>query len=127
MHAIVDSCSKIRARQEAVCELTQTEKPSLFLLKSTLHKLPDLEQKLCSTYHKKVRVASAHSRDFLSADTLLLLQCSPAEFYNLVRILNRISQQLDSFSEMALSDVKSELLLMIIGEVCLWLQTDEIL
>lgn len=48
------ACSKIRLRQQAVSELIQSEKPSLFLLKATLLKLPDLEQKLCSAHHKKV-------------------------------------------------------------------------
>ena len=54
----VPSCllnSKIRLRQGAVTELTKAESPSLLLLKATLHKLPDLERKLCSAYHKKVR------------------------------------------------------------------------
>lgn len=46
-------------------------------------------------------------------------QSSPSEFYDLVGTLNRISQQLDSFPEMAASDLKSELLLRIIREVCL--------
>ena len=45
------------------------------------------------------------------------LQCSPAEFHSLASTLSRISQQLDSFSEMALSDVSSELLLGVIREV----------
>lgn len=44
-------------------------------------------------------------------------QCSPVEFYFLVRTLNQVSEQLDSFSEMALQDLKSELLLSIIREV----------
>lgn len=46
--------SEIKLRQEAVSELTVSENPSLSLLKALLHKLPDLEKKLSSVYHKKV-------------------------------------------------------------------------
>lgn len=45
------------------------------------------------------------------------LQCSPAELHYLVKTLSHISQQLESISEMALKDLKSELLLTIIREV----------
>lgn len=50
----VSMYSKIRLRQQAVAELSLVDSPSLVLLKATFHKLPDLEQKLCSAYHKKV-------------------------------------------------------------------------
>ncbi len=45
------------------------------------------------------------------------VQCSPAEFYHLASTLSRISQHFESFSEMALNDLKSELLIRIIREV----------
>ncbi len=52
---------KIRQRQEAVTELCVSELPSLVLLKALLHKLPDLEKKLCSVYHKKVSLTGKGS------------------------------------------------------------------
>lgn len=45
------------------------------------------------------------------------LQCSPIEFYCLVRTLSQVSDQMASFSEMSLKDIKSELLLRIIRKV----------
>ena len=39
------------------------------------------------------------------------------EFYCLIRTLNQVSEQLASFSEMAVKDLKSDLLLQIIREV----------
>ena len=47
---------EIKRRQEAVSELSLSESPSLALLKASLHKLPDLEKKLCSVYHRKVGI-----------------------------------------------------------------------
>jgi hypothetical protein len=47
----------------------------------------------------------------------VIFQCSPFEFYSLARTLNKVSEQLGSFSEMALKDLKSELLLSIVREV----------
>ena len=53
--------------------------------------------------------------DFLS------LQSSPPDFYNLVSTLVLICKRIDAFSEMALMEFKSELLLDIIREVSVYL------
>ena len=50
---------------------------------------------------------------------LVFPQCSPVEFYYLVRTLNKVCEQMGSFSEMALKDLKSELLLSVVKEVCI--------
>ncbi len=52
----INNYSKIKQRQAAVTELNRSEHPSLSLLKASLQKLPDLEKKLCSAYHKKVQI-----------------------------------------------------------------------
>lgn len=129
MHAVVsgDHCEyfqmmfvrrQIQQRQDAVSELCLSESASLALLKALFHKLPDLEKKLCSVYHRKVFWSTfiIHSVVVI-VDVVVKLQSSPGDFYHLVRTLIHVSKKLDSFSEMALSELKSELLLDIIREV----------
>ena len=48
---------------------------------------------------------------------LSFLQCSPSEFYSLVKHLSHVYDDLKAFSEMASSDVSSELLLLAMKEV----------
>ena len=44
-------------------------------------------------------------------------QCSPSEFYSLVKHLGHVHDDLKAFSEMASSDISSELLLQAMKEV----------
>ena len=48
----------------------------------------------------------------------LSMQCSPSEFCSLVRALARVQREFQSFSEMALSDLHSELVQQAVKEVC---------
>ena len=119
MYVIINDVHRqIKQRQDAVSELSLGESSSLALLKALLHKLPDLEKKLCSIYHRKVPLRFIHcSYIMFLVVAVVALQSSPADFYNLICMLNRISKKLDSFSDMALSELKSEILLDIIREV----------
>ena len=47
----------------------------------------------------------------------LMTQCSPSEFYSLVKSLSNIHDDLKAFSEMAEHDISSELLLRALKEV----------
>lgn len=47
----------------------------------------------------------------------LSMQCSPSEFCSLVRALVRVQREFQSFSEMALSDLHSELVQQAVKEV----------
>lgn len=45
------------------------------------------------------------------------MQCSPSQFYTLVKNLSHIHDDLEAFSEMATTDISSELLLHAMKEV----------
>lgn len=49
-----NSYSEIRLRQEAVAEILEKNLLTAQWLRSNLSRLPDLERKLASAYHKKV-------------------------------------------------------------------------
>ena len=48
---------------------------------------------------------------------VLLLQCSPAEFYSMVKALVRIQVEMQAYTDLALSDFKAELLQQVFKEV----------
>lgn len=55
--------------------------------------------------------------------TFIVMQCSPSEFYTLVKNLSHVHDDLNAFSEMASTDISSELLLHAMKEV--WLGKED--
>ena len=49
----------------------------------------------------------------------LMIQCSPSEFYSLVKCLSHIHDDLKAFTEMAENDISSELIQQALKEVCI--------
>ncbi|XP_060571566.1 DNA mismatch repair protein Msh3-like [Ruditapes philippinarum] len=89
------SYSDIQKRQEAVSDIIDGHFPDIQKLKALLSRLPDLERRLASTYHKK---------------------CSPSEFYSLCEALVILHDRFIHHKETTFCHMSSKLLLEIIEE-----------
>ncbi|XP_056134505.1 DNA mismatch repair protein Msh3 [Lampris incognitus] len=79
----------ISDRQDAVCEILESDSITLTSIRSLLSHLPDLERGICSIYHKK---------------------CSTQEFYLIAKSLSRLGLELQALLPAIQSQLSSSLL-----------------